>query len=113
MTDDTADRAQRHEILTRLRRIEGQLRGIQRMIEEERSCEAIVTQLMAARAALDKASLQVMSHHIEKCLLDPTGRTSRKQLDRIMAFFLQFAGPPPEALLRQLGAASLDDDPEP
>ena len=48
---------EREQVLTRLRRVEGQIRGIQRMIEEERECEAIVTQLMAARAALDKASL--------------------------------------------------------
>jgi len=83
----------RRDILTRLRRVEGQIRGIQRMIEEERGCEAIVTQLMAARAALDKTGLRIMSHQIESCLLDPSGKSNRQQLDRIISFFLKFAGP--------------------
>ncbi len=81
------------EILTRLRRVEGQIRGIQRMIEENRECEAIVTQVMAARAALDRASLYIMSHHIENCLLNSGEATERAQLDRIISFFLKFAGP--------------------
>ena len=112
MTEETTGQQQREEVLTRLRRIEGQLRGIQRMIEEERSCEAIVTQLMAARAALDKASLQIMSQHIDKCLMDPTGRADRKQLGRIMAFFLQFAGPPPDQLLDKWIAPLPPDGPD-
>ena len=82
------------EILTRLRRVEGQIRGIQRMIEENRECEAVVTQVMAARAALDRASLHIMSHHIEHCLMDAGGSPAdRAQLDRIISFFLKFAGP--------------------
>jgi DNA-binding FrmR family transcriptional regulator len=96
MTDETLNKAQKEEILRRLRRIEGQMRGIQRMVIEERTCESIVTQLMAVRAALDKAGLQVMSHHIERCLGDQTGQNSRAQLDRIISFFLKFAGAPPE-----------------
>lgn len=61
------------------------------MVDEGRECEAIVTQLMAARAALDKASLSVMSHYIDQCLLDPSGQTDRARLDRIVSFFLKFA----------------------
>ena len=80
------------EVLTRLRRVEGQVRGIQRMVEEERDCEAIVTQLLAARAALDKASLFIMTHHIERCLLDPSGHANRERLERIMSFFLKVSG---------------------
>ncbi|MCD6519217.1 MAG: metal-sensitive transcriptional regulator [Anaerolineae bacterium] len=83
------------EILKRLRRVEGQIRGIQRMIEEGRSCEEVVTQLMAARAALDRAGLLIMSQHIEQCLLDPSGATNRAQLERITAFFLKLSGSAP------------------
>ncbi|MBN1399377.1 MAG: metal-sensitive transcriptional regulator [Anaerolineae bacterium] len=97
MADETLNQAQKEEILRRLRRIEGQMRGIQRMVLEERTCESIVTQVMAARAALDKAGLQIMSHHIERCLGDPS--ESRAQLDRIISFFLKFAGAPPEGLV--------------
>ncbi len=96
---------ERDEILTRLRRVEGQIRGIQRMIEEERECEAVATQLMAARAALDRASLYIMGHHIERCLQDPEGRGSRAQLERVISFFLRFAaGPVTEAEPPSAGA---------
>ena len=89
--------SEKGKVLTRLRRVEGQVRGIQRMIEEERDCEAIVTQLMAARAALDKAGLFIMSCHIERCLLDLSDQTNRAQLDRIISFFFKFAGPLPQS----------------
>ena len=56
-------------IVTRLRRIEGQIRGIQRMLEEDRECELVLTQLMAVRASIDQAGLLLMDAHIEKCLL--------------------------------------------
>jgi len=87
---------EREAILARLRRVEGQIRGIQRMIEENRDCEAIVTQLMAARAALDRASLFIMSQHIERCLLDSNAPASRARLERIIELFLRFAGSVPD-----------------
>jgi CsoR family transcriptional regulator, copper-sensing transcriptional repressor len=89
---------QKKDILVRLRRVEGQIRGIQRMIEEERECEAIVTQLMAARSALDRAGLFIMSHHIERCLSSSEGEADRDQLERIISFFLKFGvAPEPES----------------
>jgi DNA-binding FrmR family transcriptional regulator len=91
VADRAAEREQQ-EILTRLRRVEGQIRGIQRMIEEGRQCEAIAAQLLAARAALDKASLHIMAHHIEMCLRGETDEPDSARLDRIIAFFLRFAG---------------------
>lgn len=57
-------------LLARLRRIEGQIRGIQRMLEEDRVCEDIVTQLMAARSSLDQVGLRLLEHHVERCLCD-------------------------------------------
>lgn len=56
-------------LLTRLRRIEGQIRGIQRMLEEGRECEDVLTQLTAARSALDQVGLLLMEWHIERCVL--------------------------------------------
>ncbi len=90
VADQTAEREQQ-EILTRLRRVEGQIRGIQRMIEEGRECEAIAAQLLAARAALDKASLHIMAQRIETCLRGASEETDPARLDRIIAFFLRFA----------------------
>ncbi len=57
------------DAVVRLRRLEGQIRGIQRMVEEDRACEQMLTQLMAVRAGLDQVGLMLMETHIEKCLL--------------------------------------------
>jgi DNA-binding FrmR family transcriptional regulator len=58
----------RREITKRLRRVEGQIRGLQRMVDEERDCETILIQLMAARSALDKVGLLIVSNYIDECL---------------------------------------------
>jgi DNA-binding FrmR family transcriptional regulator len=92
LVDQTSEHEQ-SEILTRLRRVEGQIRGIQRMIEEQRDCEAIVTQLLAARAALDKTGMLIMGKHIERCLISAREGDGPVGLERVMAFFLQFAKP--------------------
>ena len=86
-------RGEKEDVLARLRRVEGQIRGIQRMIEEERDCEAIITQLMAARAALDKAGLFIVARDIERCLTGSPDEASKQQLNRVIEFFLKFADP--------------------
>jgi len=58
------------DIATRLRRIEGQIRGIQKMMEEQRECEDILTQMMAIRSALDQVGARMMEFHLERCLLE-------------------------------------------
>ena len=57
-------------LIARLKRVEGQIRGIQRMLEEDRVCEDIVTQVMAARTALDQVSVHILDHHIQQCMCD-------------------------------------------
>jgi DNA-binding FrmR family transcriptional regulator len=59
---------ERREITTRLRRVEGQIRGLQRMVDEEQDCETILIQLMAARSALDKVGLLIVSNYMDECL---------------------------------------------
>jgi DNA-binding FrmR family transcriptional regulator len=54
--------------LTRLRRIEGQVRGVARMIEDERYCIDILTQLLAVRAALKKVEEEILKDHVEHCV---------------------------------------------
>jgi len=54
--------------LQRLRRIEGQVRGLVRMVEEERYCVDILTQLRAARAALKRVEESVLRDHVEHCV---------------------------------------------
>lgn len=57
---------QRHDMIVRLRRIEGQLRGIQRMVEQEETCEDVARQLCAARRALDRAFYEMIACSIER-----------------------------------------------
>ncbi len=54
--------------LTRLRKIEGQIRGIMRMVEEEQYCIDIITQITAAEKALDGVAKIVMKRHVETCV---------------------------------------------
>jgi DNA-binding FrmR family transcriptional regulator len=54
--------------LSRLRKIEGQVRGIVRMVEDERYCVEILTQLRAARAALRRVEDSVLRDHVERCV---------------------------------------------
>jgi len=61
-------------LVPRLRRIEGQVRGITRMVEGRRYCIDIIQQLTAARKALDQVSLQVMNGHINSCVSDAIRR---------------------------------------
>jgi len=52
----------------RLRRVEGQIRGIYKMVDEHRPCVDVVTQLLAARAALDRVAEQIITTHVDECL---------------------------------------------
>jgi len=85
--EDTKD-VEQQKILGRLKRVEGQIRGIQKMIEEQRDCESIVTQLMAARAALDKVSLVIITQHLKQCLLE-SEQPDADNLERVMDFLLK------------------------
>jgi DNA-binding FrmR family transcriptional regulator len=57
----------------RLRRIEGQVRGIQRMVDEDRYCIDILTQVNSIKAALDKAALLLLEDHVDHCVADAVG----------------------------------------
>jgi DNA-binding FrmR family transcriptional regulator len=56
-------------VTTRLRRIEGQVQGIQRMLDTGRECEEVLTQIMAVRSSLDQVGLLLMENHIQRCIL--------------------------------------------
>ena len=61
--------ASKDQLLDRLARIEGQVRGVAKMVEEDRYCIDVVTQINAARAALDKVALGLLDGHARHCLL--------------------------------------------
>jgi DNA-binding FrmR family transcriptional regulator len=60
--------------LKRLRRIEGQLRGLQRMVEEDQYCIDVLTQVSAATRALQSFSLELLDQHLRSCVRDAASR---------------------------------------
>lgn len=57
-------------LLDRLARVEGQIRGLRKMLEEQRTCEDVLTQLLAARSGLEQAGLMILDRHLEECVLE-------------------------------------------
>lgn len=61
--------ATKDELQTRLRRIEGQVRGIERMVAKDRYCIDVLTQITAIQAALDKVALGLLDGHAHTCVI--------------------------------------------
>jgi CsoR family transcriptional regulator, copper-sensing transcriptional repressor len=80
-------RAQQQEaLLKRLKRIEGQVRGLQKMIEDERYCIDILTQVSATTAALDGVALGVLEDHVRHCVREG----GDEKVDELMAALQRF-----------------------
>lgn len=69
-TRDETRRAEKTRILNRLRRLEGQVRGLHKMVDEERHCEEILTLLAGVRAALDATADAILENYLETCSAD-------------------------------------------
>jgi CsoR family transcriptional regulator, copper-sensing transcriptional repressor len=68
MTQPYGYLAGKDDLLKRLRRVEGQVRGIERMVADERYCIDILTQISAATTALDAVGLKILGEHVESCV---------------------------------------------
>lgn len=85
--------ATKDELLKRLSRAEGQVRGVARMIEEDRYCMDVLTQISAARAALDRVALGVLDEHVRHCVVGGHGPGSEEErIDELMAAVGRLAG---------------------
>ena len=81
-------------LIRRLHRIEGQVRGIERMVEDERYCIDILTQVSAVSKALDSLAFEVLDDHVNHCVAgalasgdsDEAGRKSRELLEAVHRF---------------------------
>ena len=65
--------ASRDELKARLKKIEGQVRGVERMIDDDRYCIDILTQIAAVQAALDKVALGLLDGHVSHCVVGGHG----------------------------------------
>jgi DNA-binding FrmR family transcriptional regulator len=72
-------------VLKRLRRIEGQVRGVERMVEENRYCIDVVTQVTAIQAALDKVALELLSDHAAHCVIGADKADQEERTEELMA----------------------------
>ncbi len=78
--------ANKDALLKRLKRIEGQTRGIQGMVEDDRYCIDVLTQISAVQAALDKVALGLLDGHARHCVVDGHADGSPEELtDELMA----------------------------
>ena len=100
------DETQQQSLVTRLNRIEGQVRGIRRMVQEPRVCVELLQQLAAAEAALNRISLAVLRYHVEQCVPNgvvlgepepPSGCPSWSTSSTVSR--VSSAAPPPDQLI--------------
>jgi DNA-binding FrmR family transcriptional regulator len=78
--------------LKRLRRIEGQVRGLSRMVEEDRYCIDIVTQISAVRAALRRAEEEILRDHVAHCVEDAITSGDKAEQRRKIAELMDVVG---------------------
>lgn len=81
----------KRRLLNRLKRVEGQVKGLQRMVEEEKYCVDILTQIAAARAALNKIGLIVFEDHIRGCVVEAMNAdTSDEKISELIDIAFKF-----------------------
>lgn len=77
--------ATKDQLLARLRRVEGQIRGIEGMVEDDRYCIDVLTQISAAQAALDKVALGLLDGHAHTCVMGAEPGQQEERTEEMMA----------------------------
>jgi DNA-binding FrmR family transcriptional regulator len=77
--------ATKDQLLKRLRRIEGQVRGVQGMVDDDRYCIDVLTQISAIQAALDKVALGLLDEHARHCVMGAEGEERAGKTDELLA----------------------------
>ena len=77
--------ATKDQLLKRLHRIEGQVRGVEKMVEDDRYCIDVLTQIAAAQAALDKVALGLLDGHARHCINPAPAGEKAEKTDELMA----------------------------
>lgn len=82
---------ERKRILNRLKRLEGQIRGLQTMVESGKDCEAILTQIMAAKSALNQVGLHIVGYSMKTCLVEESVTDRDELIDEAIKVFLKYS----------------------
>ena len=77
--------ATKEQLTARLRRVEGQVRGVQQMVDEDRYCIDVLTQIPAIQAALDKVALGLLDGHARTCVVGAEGELQEERTAELMA----------------------------
>ena len=77
--------ATKDQLVKRLKRIEGQVRGVERMVEDDRYCIDVLTQISAIQAALDKVALGLLDDHARHCVMGAADEEQADKTDELMA----------------------------
>ena len=77
--------ATKEQLIKRLRRIEGQVGGLERMVTEDRYCVDVLTQIAAVQAALDKVALGLLDDHAHHCVMGAQEQERDQKTDELMA----------------------------
>jgi DNA-binding FrmR family transcriptional regulator len=97
----------RKAMLNRLKRVEGQLRGIQRMIIEDKPCRDTLLQLSAARKAMQTACVEILKNYVKRCLAESKS-PDLQELEKLIGTLIDIAPPPCTDALEQ--ADTHDED---
>jgi DNA-binding FrmR family transcriptional regulator len=89
-----ATEAEQLRILNRLKRLEGQVRGLQAMIGSGKDCDAVLTQVMAAKSALNQVGLLIIGHSMKSCLAAGEASTKDEIVDEALAVLLRYVNLP-------------------
>jgi DNA-binding FrmR family transcriptional regulator len=84
------DKQVKKNILVRLKRIEGQVKGLQRMINEDKCCDEILIQVAAVRAAINKVGILIFEQHSKTCLKEAVKDGNEQSLDNLIAVLNKF-----------------------
>ncbi|MCS4487049.1 copper-sensing transcriptional repressor CsoR [Staphylococcus americanisciuri] len=78
----------KHNLQSRLNRIEGQVRGLNRMIDEDVYCDDVLTQIRATRSALNSVALKLLEHHMNGCIMNKIDEGNEQQaMDELLVTF--------------------------
>lgn len=91
LNESIGNEEERRKIINRLKRLEGQVRGLQTMIDSGKDCEAVLTQIMAAKSALNQVGLHIIGYSMKTCLVEDGEKTRDELIDEAIKVFLKYS----------------------
>lgn len=86
----SSNKKDQEALLNRLKRIEGQVKGIQKMVESQKYCGDILTQVAAAKAALEKVGGIILEEHLKTCVKNAVEGKNEQDIDDLIKIMLKF-----------------------